>query len=421
MPHKLTIMSLQYDSVSCDAAHKSDESFFKAKRSDTGSNMKVLHVVQSLKGGPASYFDETIPHQIARYGSENITLVVPADDLQYLSEATRQAQIRTFPSRARSVKSLMALHSSFREALDDFEPDILHLHSSFAGAVCRSSLVFSAHSPRVIYCSHGWAFDRGEKDHGSLVKRFTVAIEKMLAVRTDLIINISEADQRSALGHGIGAGKSVVVHNGVAECDPPQESRLLLQERLGMDPTKINALFVGRFDHQKGFDLLIDAFRHLDPVRYHLHAIGDFVVSDCGTIKEAARDMNHINFLGWKQRDELPPYFAAADVVIMPSRWEGFGLVAAEAMRMQTPVLATSVGALPELVKDRVCGRLIASASADELVHVLLEENKADWRRYGQRARIQFLENFTSARLNESLSRLYAQLTQGSQTTDFAH
>jgi glycosyltransferase involved in cell wall biosynthesis len=384
-------------------------------------SMKILHVVQSLKGGPASYFDETIPDQVARYGRENVALVVPAGDLQYLSDQTKTAQMYAFTSRMRNLKSLLDFYVAFRNAMQVFKPDIVHLHSSYAGAICRLALLFSRHSPKVIYCSHGWAFDRGDISADGLKKKVIAGIERVLAWRTDLIINISQADQNSALSYGIGKDKSVVVRNGISEFDPPSEPIHVRQERLGMDVSKINVLFVGRFDRQKGFDLVLDAFQQLDPERYHLHAIGDFVVSNVRSknndLGELARN---VSLLGWKDRSELPPYFAAADVVVMPSRWEGFGLVAAEAMRMQTPVLATSVGALPELVVDKVCGRLISGSSVAELVEVLREENKTTWREYGYRARLHFLENFTSTRLNTALAKLYAQLRQGVQKMDMS-
>ncbi len=383
--------------------------------------MKILHVVQSLKGGPASYFDETIPDQISRYGRENVALVVPGGDLQYLSDQTKAAQLYTFTNRMRNLKSLWQFYLAFRKAVQIFKPDIVHLHSSYAGAICRLPLLFSSRSPRIVYCSHGWAFDRGDINKGGLKKKLITGIERVLAWRTDLIINISEADHISALSYGIGKDKCVVVRNGISEFAPPIEPIHIRQERLGMDSAKINVLFVGRFDRQKGFDLVLDAFHHLDPERYHLHAIGDFVVSNVdgrgNGLGEVARN---VSLLGWKQRGDLLPYFAAADVVVMPSRWEGFGLVAVEAMRMQTPVLATSVGALPELVVDKVCGRLISGLSVEALVEVLREEDKTSWREYGYRARLHFLENFTSARLNTALAGLYSQLRQGAQKMDLS-
>jgi len=378
--------------------------------------MKILHVVQSLKGGPASYFDETVPDQVTRYGADNVALVVPTDDLQYLSGVTKSAKFYTFASRKRSARSLVQFHAAFRRALQEFQPDIIHLHSTFAGAICRASLMFSKSRAGVIYCSHGWAFDMGGAEKPSLKKRLIVQVEKMLAWRTHLVINISEADQTSALRHGIGRGKSVVVYNGVSDHAPLEETRHAAQERLGMDTAKVNVLFVGRFDRQKGFDTAVEAFHKLDPARFHLYAIGDFVVSNARRESDRlALSADNISLLGWKHRSELPPYFAAADVVVMPSRWEGFGLVAVEAMRMNTPVLAASVGALPELVIDRVCGRLVESGDADGLAKVLEEESKTSWHDYGRQARSQFLDKFTSGRLNATLANLYSKLIQGEQ------
>lgn len=380
--------------------------FAAIQRGSGSAAMKVMHVAQSLKGGPASYFDEVVPFQVERYGRNNVILVVPAEDLGFLTESTRMARVQTFPSRRRSAKSLLAFARSLHGAMSMEKPDIVHLHSTFAGAIGRVILPFGSMRPKVVYCAHGWAFDMaGGNVRGAV---FTV-VERVLSWRTDRIVNISNADQRSAIQHGIAADKNLMIHNGVGDVAPDGTSKREWQLKCGMDPDKINVLFVGRFDRQKGADIAFETMASLPPEAYALHAIGDAVVSgDNWAPMLAGKNVRH---LGWLDRDAIMAFYSAADVVIMPSRWEGFGLVAAEAMRAGTPVLASGVGALPELVQDGVGGRVVRSGRKEDFATVLLETSRQEWVSMGVNARHHFLKHFTSDRLNADLEALYKDLT----------
>ena len=372
--------------------------------------MKILHAAQSLKGGPASYFDEIIPDQIDRYGRENVALCVPDVDLAYISDRSREARAFPFSSSQRSIGSLRDFYRTFRDAVAQLKPDIVHLHSSFAGALGRIALLGAAHRPRIIYCSHGWAFDM----NGGQSRAFGSAVawvERVLAMQTDSIVNISQADQASAVDRGIGRGKNRIILNGVADLSPPDIPKEAQQQALGMDPTKTNLLFVGRFDRQKGADIAVSAMNAMDPAHYHLYLIGDYVVSSKPNENQPAiLPSPAVSLLGWKDRSTLPPWFAAADALVMPSRWEGFGLAAIEAMRMKTAVIASRAGALPELVVDGHTGRLAPPDSHESLSQIFTTETKAALHAYGQSGRARFEDFFTSARLNQELAELYAEL-----------
>ena len=84
-----------------------------------------------------------------------------------------------------------------------------------------------------------------------------------------------------------------------------------------------------------------------------LHVIGACVNED-----RTEEPASNVNILGWLPRHAIDRYYAAADAVVMPSRWEGFGLVAIEAMRNGTAVIVSNRGALPELVEDGKTGHV---------------------------------------------------------------
>jgi D-inositol-3-phosphate glycosyltransferase len=96
-----------------------------------------------------------------------------------------------------------------------------------------------------------------------------------------------------------------------------------------------------------------------------------------------------VTFLGAKDQDILPYYYAAAEVVVMPSHYESFGMVALEAMAMGTPVIASEVGGLAHLIQPGVTGFHVPSRDPEALAARLLVllTDKELRQKFGQQAR----------------------------------
>jgi glycosyltransferase involved in cell wall biosynthesis len=99
---------------------------------------------------------------------------------------------------------------------------------------------------------------------------------------------------------------------------------------------------------------------------------------------------------------------AACDVVVMPSRWEGFGLVAIEAMRLAKPVVASGVGGLREIIVEGVTGRLVPAEDPVALREALLADSAQRRAQMGSDGRRRFLERYCIDRTHAQLLRLYA-------------
>lgn len=148
---------------------------------------------------------------------------------------------------------------------------------------------------------------------------------------------------------------------------------------IGLKPEARMLLFVGRIEPLKGVDILIQAMACLcttDLTRpFHLAIIGgDVGVEDMSEEMKRLQKLSDdlcmggmVVFLGKRGQDTLPYYYSAAEVVVMPSLYESFGMVALEAMACGVPVVASEVGGLGYLVQDGVTGYTIPDSDPKAL------------------------------------------------------
>lgn len=275
------------------------------------------------------------------------------------------------------------------------KPDIIHIHSTFAGVFVRLPLLLKRNRPKIIYCSHGWAFTM---EITNWKKRIYAYIERLLAFKTDVIINISKSELKSSLKYNLPTQKSTVIYNGIAKSLPIQQSRVNLK----LDNNKINLLFVGRFDRQKGLDILLEFLNVYDLEHIHLYIIGESVLQN----SELTLPKN-VTLIGWIDNKIIDSYYQLFDVVIVPSRWEGFGLVAIEAMKNHKALIVSDRGALPELVVDGHNGYIFDLDDSESLLTILSNINKDKLKEMGKNGFCVFKQKFTSDLMNQAIVDVY--------------
>ncbi|MCB0043432.1 MAG: glycosyltransferase, partial [Caldilinea sp.] len=155
---------------------------------------------------------------------------------------------------------------------------------------------------------------------------------------------------------------------------------------IGIPGWRKNILFTGRIEPLKGIDTLLGALallreRHpgeLDNVCVTI--IGgnpwadtlDEEMARLHGLREQLGLHDLVTFAGSRDQDLLPYYYAAAEMVVMPSHYESFGMVALEAMAMGTPVIASEVGGLAYVVRDGFNGFLVPRRNAEALAAIVL-------------------------------------------------
>jgi len=158
---------------------------------------------------------------------------------------------------------------------------------------------------------------------------------------------------------------------------PADEAKLFV----GLKPDDRMVLFVGRIERLKGVETLIRAMSQLKRAGVHgpLHlaiiggdpdASSDDITAEMLRLQQLCDELDMdqtVVFLGKRRQDTLQYYYSAAEVVVLPSHYESFGMVALEAMACGTPVIASDVGGLSFLVQDGKTGFTVPDGDAGQL------------------------------------------------------
>lgn len=196
--------------------------------------------------------------------------------------------------------------------------------------------------------------------------RWTALVDSAAARRCDCVITGSRfAKEQLIHASGISPDRVEVVYYGVTSKFRPEQRNLLCQ-KLGLEGKRI-VLYLGSLIERKNLDVLLRAFQLLVQAKPGLALI---IAGEGPSRASLERQAEHlgiaplVHFPGHIPEDEKTSWYNLADVFVLPSRLEGFGLVVAEAMACAKPVVASRAGALPEVVAEGQSGLLCAPHDA---------------------------------------------------------
>ncbi len=199
------------------------------------------------------------------------------------------------------------------------------------------------------------------------------------------------------------------------------------KEYVGIPADQRMILYVGRIETLKGIDTLLAAMGalkntgFLDSQKIKLAIIGGEIETDSGDLdaemnrlnllRERADIQEFVHFLGSRDQDTLQYYYSAAEVVVMPSHYESFGLVALEAMACGTPVVASETGGLVFLIRDGETGFHVPAGDAEALadrLEMLLSDPELQ-AQLGQQA-AKYARGYDWTTITDQILELYSQL-----------
>jgi glycosyltransferase involved in cell wall biosynthesis len=361
--------------------------------------MRVVHVSRPVTAGVAAVVLRLATDQRERGWA--VTVVCPPG---WLADRAADAgvDVRLWPATRGPGPATLTETVRLRGILECVAPDVVHLHSAKAGLAGR--LAVRGRWP-TIFQPHLWSFQTA----GGRLGRASAAWEAYASRWTDQLVCVSDDELAAGRAAGVSTPAEVVC-NGVDTDRLRPRSRAAARRALGLDADAPTAVCVGRLAPLKGQDLLLTAWPAVlaEVPDARLVLVGDGPMGErwrAGATHESVHWHGH--------SDAVADWYAAADVVVLPSRAEGMALVPLEAMACGRAVVAFDVGGVRQSVGTGGAGGAVVPAGdtaalGRAVAARLAFPAVAD--REGRRGRRRVEDLFDSARMSDQIATLVDKL-----------
>ncbi len=318
--------------------------------------MRVVHVTEVAAGGVRRLIADFTADQVRRGFDVH---VVGDESLADLPGTHHRWQ----GSRRRPAWAPLdwgRLHRLLR----DLRPDVVHLHSFFAGAFGRVAPTANRRYA-VVYQPHSWAFDALES---ALARRAITAIERWAGGRTDLVATNCRDEIVEARAKGINTGAVPLgVPIDLEYFVPPlAEERAAVRARLGIDE-RAALVCMGRVVRQKGYDILVREWARQPVPGAVVYLVG---AGSTGDLAAAAPGQWGDSLVAVGETDDPRAWLQAADLLLLPSRYEGQSVAVSEALACGLPVVAFDVNGARAAICDEgeAAGEVVPVGDATALL-----------------------------------------------------
>lgn len=364
--------------------------------------IKVLFVIDSLDiGGAEKLLSSTIKY----LNKDNFGIaVIFLTGSGFLLKQAHMADIQTFgPVLINERNFLLAIYRILKY-IRVFKCDIIHTHLFYSNIYGRIAawlagvpvVVSSLHNPDYTYEANSGIYFK--------IRKF---LDRITGRRiNDCFIAVSDAVKNDFLTN-FGFDNIITLYNGI-ELGALESNRPILDKK-----GEITILNVGRLHPQKGQDVLIEAFNLLSNAYPNLKLL----IAGAGQREEYLKNLtagygltNKVEFLG--KHSEIKKILNLADIFVLPSLYEGFGIALIEAMAFGIPVVATSVGGVNEIIEDNKDGILVKPGNALEIAQAVkgLIDQPALARKLALNARAKVCEKFDIRFKVKQLEAVYQKL-----------
>ncbi|MDR1310709.1 MAG: glycosyltransferase [Burkholderiaceae bacterium] len=344
--------------------------------------MRILQVIRSLTFGGAENHVLSLSRGLRERGHD---VLLAAPSRSWIAEQCLRNQLPLEPISMRGVADLLSywkLHRLIRR----WRPDIVHAHqvrpSQYVGIAALGT-------PAIPVCTA----------HSTTASKHMRRCRHIIAVADAVVANL--------VRHHYSQDRITRIYNGVP--DAARGERIALREELGIPDSLFAVVCAGRFEYDKGQDVLVSAIRACPDV-VHSYFMGDTETSFGREVLTIAGGHPRVHFLGY--RGDVQRILPAFDLYVSPSRREALSLSLAEASAARLPIVATRVGGTPEVVLDGETGLLVAADDADALgkaIRRLLSDVSLAVN-MGSRARQRYEQVFTMGNMLAQTEAVYQNL-----------
>ena len=390
------------------------------------NDLSVLHVVGSSRfGGGAQIIFPLAAHARSEGWRVDILVTDPVFQ-QMIRDSGTGVGIVDLDVIHREIRPLWDVRGLFRLAryLREHPYTVVHTHTSKAGLVGRVAAKLAG-VPVVVHTVHGFAFHEASS---RAARMFYSAIERAAAHFCDVLVTVSKFHREWALSLGIGAPEKVVaIPNGL----PPDriqatKTREEMRRELGIAADETVLFSAGRLAPQKGFEYLMRSVVQLRSALPHPFRV---VIAGEGELGEPLKSLcaqlgiePYVQFLGFRQ--DIGNLLAAADIVVLPSLWEGLSIALLEAMAAGKPIVTTRIGSNFEVVVDGDTALLVDSKNVDQLTAAIVHcvSDPAMCEAMGRRAAAHFNAEYTYDRMLDQYMNVYRRALEAKHVAEaYAH
>ncbi len=347
--------------------------------------MKILQVnkYHYPRGGADRYYLdlgerlESAGHEVAYFAMNHPRNLATPWSKYFVSRVSYNEQVWKYALKipGRTLYSLEA-KNKFKRLLRDFQPDVIHVHNIYhqlspsildAAAQAKIPVIMHLHDYKLVCPNHA-LFVGGKVCEKCLGGSYTACI-KQRCVKDSLTASVLAAAEMYlhhkvlkiyAKNISLFIAPSLFLKNLLVKAGWPAEKIEVINNAFSTGlPAPLNTdredyfLYYGRLSEEKGVDVIIKAISLNKDLKLKIAGSGPADISLQTLGAEAAR-RGQLDFLGWREGRALSTLIAQAKAVIIPSRWyENFPLTALEALSFGTPIIASDIGGLPEIVNSQ--------------------------------------------------------------------
>ena len=323
------------------------------------------------------------------------------DILNGHAEDSSIIQIKTM-GRAPSVLGDISTFFTLRKALKQISPDIVHTHTSKAGVLGRIAAISLRKNISIVHTYHGHHL---YGYFSKFIVNVIVLIERLISLKTNLLIADSTQVMVDLKKVKVGSKNIWRVLNIMSREDARSE--------INIEENVFIICWIGRFAEIKNPLLALTSYNQLPS---KVRNISSMIMIGEGKLMPECKEYsekNNLNvvFPGWESN--IGPYLAAANVLLITSKNEGFGMVIAEAGFFGVPSLSTDVGGVREFIEDGVNGILVQANPFDIASNIMtLSSDLKKVTQLGVMARKTTLEKFTVETFVGGHKKVYRELIE---------
>ncbi len=372
--------------------------------------MRVAHIIKVTRISGAERHLLLLLAGLRQRGID-AQLIMLVERSQPMEEMLQEAQEREVPIRRLRIHRDydLSLVWRIRRLLREIQPDIVHthlVHADLFGYLAAKA----AGVQRVISSRHNDDAFRYRGNWRWIHRRLWRMIDAGIAISAAIKAFASEIE-------GAPPEKITVVHYGIPHNwlsdEVIEASRHRFRRELGLAEDAQLLGMVCRLVEQKGIPYAMEALRRIqaDQPEAHLVIVGDG--EKAAELKRLAGMLNigeRVHWLGW--RSDAAELMTAFDLLLLPSLWEGFGLVLLEAMSRRLPVIASRVSAIPEVVSHGETGILVPARDVDALAEAInnLLDDRALRKHMGLLGAARVEEHFSLERMVDGTIAVYQKV-----------